>query len=220
MKSMPPLFRAQSLAQQAYHTIRRAIRDGQIPQGEFFSETTFAEMLGVSRTPVREAMLDLFREGVVEIIAKRGFRLAVLDDNAIIEVRMLRVALESLVIRRLCEVATKEDIVELRKVLAGEATEDDDIFSVDEAFHMRMAEIAGLHQVKRILLGVRGKMYLIASGAHVAQPRTDQVVDEHSELLDLISQKDCQAAVDAVTAHVERSIDAFLAARDNSPATR
>jgi DNA-binding GntR family transcriptional regulator len=218
MPSIKPLIRSESLAQQAYVAIRRAIRDGKIARGQLFSETTFAKLLGVSRTPVREALLDLFRDGIVEIVPKRGFRLAELDDAAIAEIRMLRIALERLVVDCLCAAATIEDVSELRAIASGKGRTRDDMFGLDEALHMRMAELAGLPQVKRVLLGVRGKMYLIASGARITKLRNDVVMKEHNEILDLIAKRNSAAAKAAMTEHITKSIEAFLAARDPRPA--
>lgn len=218
MPSLKPLVRSESLAQKAYVAIRRAIREGQITRGQLFSEPTIATSLGVSRTPVREALLDLFREGIVEIVPKRGFRLAELDDAAIAEIRMLRVALEQLVVERLCENATPEEIAELRAIANGKGRTREDIFGIDEAFHMRMAEIAGLPQVKRLLLSVRGQMYLIASGARIAELRNNTVAREHNDILDHIAKRNYPAAKAAMTDHIMKSIDAFLAARDRQAA--
>jgi GntR family transcriptional regulator, rspAB operon transcriptional repressor len=220
MPPFKPLVRSESLAQQAYVAIRRAIREGRIARGELFSETTFAKSLGVSRTPVREALLDLFRDGIVEIVPKRGFRLAELDDAAITEIRILRTALEQLVVERLCTTATAEDVSELRAIANGRGPTRDDMFGLDEALHMRMAEIAELPQVKRALLGVRGKMYLIASGTRITKLRNEVVMKEHNEILDLIAKRKSTAAKAAMTEHIRKSIDAFLAARDQDPAPR
>ena len=145
-------------------------------------------MLGVSRTPVREALLNLFRDGVVEIIPKRGYRLVELDETAIMEIRLLR-------------------------VLKGKGQSQEDMFGIDEAFHIRMAEMAGLYQIRRELLSVRAKMYLIASGARVASLRNDNVVKEHAAIVDALEQHDGRKARRLITQHVERSIDAFVAAR-------
>ncbi len=217
--SMTALVRPESLAQQAYQSIRRAIRDGKIARDQFFSETTFAQMLGVSRTPVREAIMDLYREGVVEIIAKRGFRLINLDQAAVEEIRLLRGSLECLIVSQLCKTITKEQVTELRHLLATENLATQDIFSVDEAFHMRMAEMAGLHHTKRVLLGLRVKMYLIARGASIAGLRNKQVVEEHAALLDRLAARDCEGALAVITKHIELSIDAFEAAGERRAAT-
>jgi DNA-binding GntR family transcriptional regulator len=217
MPPVKPLVRSESLAQQAYVAIRRAIREGRIARGELFSETTFGKLLGVSRTPVREALLDLFRDGIVEIVPKRGFRLAELDDAAITEIRLLRTALEQLVVERLCAAATPDDINELRAIANGKGRSRDDMFGLDETLHMRMAELAELPQVRRALLGVRGKMYLIASGTKITKLRNETVMKEHNEILDLIAKRNTAGAKAAMTQHIRKSIDAFLAARDQRP---
>jgi DNA-binding GntR family transcriptional regulator len=213
MSTLPSLVRSASLAQQGYDTIRRAIRDGRIARGQFFSESKLAEMLGVSRTPVREALLNLFRDGVVEIVPKRGYRLADLDEDAIREIRLLRVALEQIVVGELCKNVTSAGIRELRAILKGGGRKPEDMFGIDEAFHIRMAELAGLQQIRRELLSVRAKMYLIASGTRVASLRNDKVMREHAGLVDALEQHDCVKATALIKQHVERSISAFVAAR-------
>ena len=213
MSNLASLVRSETLAQQGYKAIRRAIRDGKIPRGQFFSESTLAESLGVSRTPVREALLNLYRDGVVEIVPKRGYRLIDLDDEAIDEIRLLRVALEQIVVDRLCQTVTAEEIAELRSIVNGAGESQADMYTIDEAFHIRMAEMAGFHQIRRELLSVRGKMYLIASGARLNSMRDETVVAEHNELLDALEKRDCKGARRAITSHVEHSIDAFVEAR-------
>lgn len=213
MSKLSSLVRSETLAQQGYKAIRRAIRDGKIPRGQFFSETTLAESLGVSRTPVREALLNLYRDGVVEIVPKRGYRLIDLDETAIIEIRLLRVALEQIVAGRLCQTITPEQVVELRSILAGAEAQPDDMYTIDENFHIRMAEMAGLHQIRRELLSVRGKMYLIASGARLPSLRDEKVAREHHALVEALESHDCNLAHRIITEHVESSIDSFVAAR-------
>lgn len=202
-----------SLAQQGYAIIRRAIRDGKIQRGHFFSETTLAESLGVSRTPVREALLNLYRDGVVEIVPKRGYKLVELGDDDIVEVRLLRAALEELVVDRLCEVATSQDIESLRAILAGHRSGRADMYSIDERFHIRMAEIARFKHITRELLSVRGKMYLISSGAKLPKGRDQQVEKEHFELLEAVAKRDRVEARRLIKEHVEHSIDACVIAR-------
>ena len=213
MSKLSSLVRSETLAHQGYKAIRRAIRDGKIPRGQFFSETTLAESLGVSRTPVREALLNLYRDGVVEIVPKRGYRLIDLDDMAICEIRLLRVALEQIVAGRLCQSITPDQVARLRAILAGEGAPSDDMYTIDENFHIGMAEMAGLHQIRRELLSVRGKMYLIASGARLPSMRDEKVAQEHHALVDALEAHDCEAAHRIITAHVESSIESFVQAR-------
>jgi GntR family transcriptional regulator, rspAB operon transcriptional repressor len=217
---LKPILRSESLAQQAYIAIRRAIRDGEIPRGKMFSEVTFATSLGVSRTPVREALLDLFRDGIVEIVPKRGFRLAELKDADIAEIRLMRIALEQLVVEKLAKDATPQIVRELEALTKFGERKDRDVFALDEEFHMRMAELANLPQVKRSLLGIRGKMYLIASGAKIAKSRTARAFQEHAKIVKLIGKGQPSAAKVAIAEHITQSIDAYLAARDSLRSNR
>ena len=116
-------------------------------------------------------------------------------------------------IEQLCARATAADIRELRAILKGRGRSQADMFSIDEEFHLRMAELAGFRHVQRVLLGLRGKMYLIASGTRVPSLRNQNVVREHEEIVDALERGDCAAATNTMTEHVERSIDAFVAAR-------
>jgi DNA-binding GntR family transcriptional regulator len=167
--NLPEAIRTDSFAKQVYNAIRRGIRDGTIARGRFFSEIEFGNSMGVSRTPVREALLVLYREGLVEIVNKRGFRL-----------------------------------VELSK---------DNMFELDEAFHLRLADVAGLRETGRVLMSVRGKMYLIPAGAPIPMMRTEAVIREHAEIVDAVERRDTALAEQLIRDHINRSLDAFIAAR-------
>lgn len=204
--------RADTLSQQAYDALRRLIRQGGIARGEMLSEATLAASLGVSRTPVREALLKLFQDGIVEILPKRGFRLAELDRAAIAEIRIMRTALEDLVVRRLCE-APAEGLSTLRalaeEAACGGAAGAAAIFEHDEVFHSTLADLAGLGQVKRVLSGLRAKMHLIASGARVPVERSLGALREHVLILARIEARDADGAAALMREHVARSIAAF-----------
>lgn len=206
---IPALRRADSLAQQAYDTLRRLIRQGRIARGEMLSEAGLAAALGVSRTPVREALLQLFQDGIVEILPKRGFRLAELDRAAIEEIRLMRCALEEIVVRRVAAGAPRDGLAALRR-LAQDAIEGAAaIFEHDEAFHAALADLAGLGQVKRVLSGLRAKTYLIASGAEVPAARSMGALREHLSIVERLEARDPEGAAALMAEHIGRSITAF-----------
>src|SRR5690348_6004029 len=91
--------REDSLGQRAYQALRQALRDGGISPRRFYSETEFAELLGVSRTPVREALKALERDGVVVAAHRRGYRIREFTDAEVEETVALREQLEALVAR-------------------------------------------------------------------------------------------------------------------------
>ncbi|MCW2722790.1 GntR family transcriptional regulator, partial [Pseudonocardia sp.] len=87
--------RPPTLSRSAYLQLQQAIRDGAIRQGVLYSENELAETLGMSRTPVREALISLSREGLIEIESQRGFRLRTLSTDQRQEIFDLRSLLES-----------------------------------------------------------------------------------------------------------------------------
>ena len=102
--------RPDTLARSAYLRLQEAIRDGVVRHGPLYSENELAETLGMSRTPVREAVIALTREGLLEVSAQRGFRVRALSLDEQAEVFDLRAILETYVVRRLAE-HTPEDAV-------------------------------------------------------------------------------------------------------------
>jgi DNA-binding GntR family transcriptional regulator len=154
--------RAPSLRERAEIAIRGGIITGEIPAGEIFSAPVLAKQLGVSATPVREAMLDLVREGMVEPIANRGFRIVPLSDDDLDEITELRVMLE---VPPLVALASRPDVLDepsfarLRD-LADEVdafvdTRDIAQFiNADRRFHLAVIELHGnrrlVAQVERL----------------------------------------------------------------------
>src|SRR5438309_1702326 len=95
--------RGETLSQRAYQAIRRAIRDGGLVQDRVYSEGELGISMGISRTPVREALIEFARQGIIEILPQRGFRLRSFDKAEQEEVFDLRCVLESLVFERLAK---------------------------------------------------------------------------------------------------------------------
>ena len=104
--TMPTLARAETLARQAYAAIRSSIWSGVVAPGVFYSEVQLAGALKISRTPVREALIQLAREGLVEIVPQRGFRLRAISDKERQEAFELRDLVEQYVVRRLANEVT------------------------------------------------------------------------------------------------------------------
>lgn len=208
---IPAIERTESLAQQAYRLLRRAIQRQDLVRDTLYSESELAEFMGISRTPVREALIELAREGLVEVIPQRGFRLHVLDDDDRREVFDLRVVVEAYVVERLAGQATAEDVSKLRSLLDEQRrlVDDPDAFlEVDEAFHTLMPELAGLRLARQMLGTLRGAMWLLGRSALALPERIPDVLDEHTAVVDAIEAGDAGAARDAIQAHVRISAEA------------
>lgn len=182
----------------------------------YYSESELAELLGVSRTPVREALKGLEGDGVLEAAPQRGYKLRSFSEEEITELVELRKVLEAFVARTLIARATEQDLEKLSRILERQVGNDMEIevfLALDEELHVSMAELAGLSRTKEILVALRSAMAVIGAGAYVSQQRIKQATNEHGYLLDAIARRDYQAAESILDTHVEESSKALLEGR-------
>lgn len=207
--NLPPLGR------QAYQSLRKALRDGLIQQDRHYSGAELGEMLGVSRTPVREALKALEQDGVFEASRRRGYRLRTFSDAEIEEMLQLRLALEGLAVTRFVASAVDDDIAHLRAILNKQKRPDVGrrIFALDEEFHLAIAEATGLLRTRDILAGLRSAMAAISAGASVPEERTQQVVHEHQQIVDRLAQRDVEGSIRVLSDHIEASTEALVQSR-------
>jgi DNA-binding GntR family transcriptional regulator len=207
--------RPETLSRQAYAAVRKAIQAGLIePQG-FYSEQQIAKALSISRTPVREALIELAREGIVEKIPQRGFRLRQVSRRELDEVLELRELLESYVARRLAAVATREQVVTLQAIIKKQADVQNDpsaFLEIDEQFHVTMAGMLGLMRTQQLLQALRGTIWIVGAAAIARSNRVASVLREHRLLVQRIAAHDADGAERALRAHVEKTATAASSA--------
>ncbi|HET7120868.1 MAG TPA: GntR family transcriptional regulator [Solirubrobacterales bacterium] len=206
-----PVERPKSLTETAHEAIRAAIRDGRFEPETLYSESELAVSLGISRTPVREAMIELSREGLVEVLPRHGFRLRTLSAADREEVFALRLAIETLAAETLARSAGREEIADLRRCLERQRRLRDDVpafLAADEALHLLIPELAGLTRTRSVLLALRGSVWLIAHLALTLPERVDEVLAEHEAIVAAIAAGDPTAAAAAVRAHLETTLAA------------
>jgi DNA-binding GntR family transcriptional regulator len=203
---LPSASRVETLSRQTYAIIRSSIRTGAITANGFYSEVQLAEALKISRTPVREALIELEREGLIEIIPQRGFRLRSISEAEHREAFELRSLIEGNVVRELAKVATDEDVATLRRILDEQAKVVDDpaaFLDANEDFHLTMPALLGLERTRRILLTLRGITWLAAHDAISHPPqRADVVLAEHRAIVDRIAAHDPAGAAKALRTHI------------------
>ncbi|MGH3441585.1 MAG: GntR family transcriptional regulator [Nitriliruptorales bacterium] len=217
MSPVPFIDRPDSLAQRAYKAVRQAIKDGDLAGDQLYSENELAGSMGISRTPVREALIELSREGLVEIVPQRGFRLRSLTEEEEHEVFALRIVLEGFVAERLASKANAADVAELRAVLdrQRDAFDDPDTFlSHDETFHLLMPRLVGLERTHQMMVTLRGALWLMGSSALAYPARASEAYAEHEAVVDAIAAGDVDRAVQAAEAHVSRTAEAFRRFRE------
>lgn len=191
-----------------YRDLREEILSLRRKPGEAIAEKQIAETYGISRTPVREAVLKLADEGLIEVFPQSGTFVSRIPLNALPEAIAIRRALEEATVRYAAERATRSQIARLRACLElqreMEAKGDPDGFhQADEEFHALLAETSGYpgfwtvtQQVKmqvdryrRLTLPVRGRMSL--------------VIQEHEAIVDAIADRAPDRAVQALNTHLD-----------------
>jgi DNA-binding GntR family transcriptional regulator len=208
LRGVTPVERPASLSRSAYLRMRQAIRDRALVHGTLYSENEIAATLGMSRTPVREALITLAREGLVEISSQRGFRLRELSEVQRHEVFDLRALLESYSAERLARNATPEHVARLYELVERQAQLHDDpeaFLATDEEFHLLIPTMVGLERTHDTLTSLRGAMWLIGSQALALPQRIPAVLTEHRAIVDAIAAGDPAAAARAAREHIDRT---------------
>lgn len=211
-KSIAPIDRADSLAQRAYAAIRQAIRDGTLVHDEIYSEAGLGDALGISRTPVREALIELSREGLIEIMRQRGFKLRALSDEEIGEVFELREALEGYAVAKLAQQADDDAVAQLRDLLDGQSRVVErpaEFLALDEHFHLLIPQLAGLERTHAMIVNLRAVMWLIATVTLSVKSRAPDILDEHTAIVDAIAARDARAGRRALRDHIRETRAAF-----------
>lgn len=153
----PPLAKNASLV--AVEVIREAIMDGRLEPGQRLKEEELARELGISRTPVREALLILQTEGLLEATPNRGATVRTYDADGLSDLYMLRAALEGLAARLAAERVTKRDLAKLRKscdrfdAISGSGALKD-LVKENLAFHDTILDVAGNERIAQMVRGV------------------------------------------------------------------
>ena len=213
MSSVPPTFtddaKRSSLGERAYEYVRDEILRGNLTVGSVVAEGAVADSLGVSKTPVRQALQLLRREGLLEVGPRRQMIVRALSPEQRQEIVDVRIALESLAVQRACERFTVEDVDYLhlmlrqqrRAVIAGA---DEQFIELDEEFHMQIARAAELPTVERFLRQLRGFVRIIRLGSTRSPGYLFAVWEEHSAIVEALETRKPGQAVKTLRAHLEQ----------------
>lgn len=198
---------AVSLRQQASDAIRDALVAGTLVPGQVYSAPALAEMLGVSPTPVREAMIDIAREGLVEPLRNKGYRVNSFSDREMDELAELRALIEVPTMARVALEAEAADVDALRPladslVIAAERGELREFIALDTEFHLRALALSGNRRLVDNVKQLRGMVRLhglkkLAEAGHLVH-----TAREHEQLLDLMLQRDAEAVSELMQRHL------------------
>jgi DNA-binding GntR family transcriptional regulator len=195
------------LRDQVAHALRAALISGELRPGVVYSAPALATDFGVSATPVREAMLDLAREGLVEAVRNKGFRVTELSDRDLDEFTEIRALIEVPTVGRVTRTAAREQLEALRVeaeaiVAAARAHDLIAYLEADRRFHLGLLGLAGNARLVETVGDLRKRSRLY--GLHRLDRRGELVssAEEHLELLDLMIAGDAEAAEECMARHL------------------
>jgi len=202
--------RGTTLAERAYDHVRGEILRWRLPVGSVVAEGTVADELGISKTPVRQALQSLRRDGLLELGPRRQLIVRGFSHEHRRELLDVRIALESLSVRRACEAMTIEQIDHLRLLLiqqkrAVDAGDEDTFIELDEQFHLHIAAAAGLPIVERFLRELRGFVRVMRLGTTRPPGHLQEVWAEHERIADMLEARRPARAARALREHLEQA---------------
>lgn len=195
-----------------FQTLRQAILRGTLQPGERLMEIQLANKLGVSRTPIREAIRKLELEGLVLMIPRRGAEVAEITEKSLRDVLEVREALEILAVQLACEKMTAEGIEELKLAAAefeqviktGDITM---IAEVDVKFHDIIYSATGNERLIQLLNNLREQMYRYRVEHLKCGEARPKILAEHQWLIQDIMNKDKVAAAQHICGHIENQVE-------------
>lgn len=215
--SFQPMMESRPIREIAYEVLKHAIITGEIPAGERIVETDYADRLHISRTPLREALRKLERDGLVEYVLRRGVIVRAFTIADVEEIYTIRNALEMLTLPAIIEKATEEDIVSLRSQLHEmdnlmEVKDFDALSPVTRAFHRQLTAICGQNRILRVIEGQDEFITRFSAMAIRQENRLLEAHKEHYALVNFIEQRDLAGFQDLMERHINRSKEMCLSA--------
>lgn len=195
------------LRDQVAHHLRAALISGELRPGEVYSAPVLAEDFGISATPVREAMLDLAREGLVEPVRNKGFRVTEVNERDLDQYTEIRTLIEVPMIGRITRSASRAELEQLRPV-ADEivrAARDHDLIGyleADRRFHLSLLALGGNDRLVETVGDLRKRSRLYGLTTLDECGRLIPSAQEHIELLDLMVAGDAEGAEQCMTRHL------------------
>jgi DNA-binding GntR family transcriptional regulator len=200
----------QPLAEQVYAALKQQMHDFLLVPGDRFSEAELAQRLGVSRTPVREALFRLRNEGLMDVESKSGWTLKPLDFNHIDQLYDLRVVLETACVARLCASETPAPELEPLKrawlVPAAERlTDAAAVGALDEQFHATLVRATGNAEMARVHWDVTERIRIVRRLDFTREDRIEATYQEHGKILRNIIQRRTEPALMVLRGHIGQS---------------
>lgn len=198
-----------------FETLRNAIIKQILKPGERLMEIQLADELGVSRTPVREAIRKLELEGLVVMVPRRGAYVAGISMRDIHEVFQVRGALEALAAGLAAERITPEELEDMERQLVKEAEETEannlrSIVEIDTSFHDIMYKAARNQKLIQMVNNLQEQLQRFRSASLARPGRSKTALDEHKKIVEALAARDNKLAEQLAIEHIENAENAMI----------
>ncbi|NLB91259.1 MAG: GntR family transcriptional regulator [Clostridiales bacterium] len=212
-----PIAESKPIREIAYETLKHAIITGEIPAGERIVETEYAERLHISRTPLREALRKLERDGLVEYMVRRGVVVRAFTIEDVEQIYTIRNVLEMLTLPSIIENATPQDITDLRERLKemDHYVEIDDVEKISplaRSFHNAITHISEKKRILRVIESQDSYITRFSAISIAKESRRVQAHQEHHQLVNYLEAKDLIGFTSLMQEHIEHSKENCLTA--------
>lgn len=197
-----------SLKDQALAVIRQGMVSGEIRPGEIHSAAGMAARLGTSNGPVREAMLTLVEQGIMQVVPNVGFQVTRLTEEDLDEIQQLRLMLEVPAMRTLGEAGIEGRDAEVRahaeeSAAAAAARDVPRFLTADREFHLSLLELVGNGRLVKFVATLRDQTRLYGLHHLAEEGQLEASAAEHAELLDALHAGDGERAAKVMRTHLE-----------------
>lgn len=196
-----------------FNTLRAAILKGELKPGERLMEMHLANKLGVSRTPIREAIRMLEQEGLAVTLPRKGAQVAKMTEKDLQDVMEIRDALDELAVVCACSRMNQEQFVELKTAMksfesAVKAGDVRTIVEADEAFHDVIYKMTHNPKLENIVNNIREQMYRYRYEYVKDHSIYDKLIAEHNAIIEGLQKQDVEYLKEIMHTHLENQVDA------------
>lgn len=216
-----PIQRPDTLKDLAYRKIKNQLVAGYLQQDKIYSAQHFAEQFGISRTPAREALLQLTSEGFLICLGVRGFKIKEFSEKEIRDVFETRQVIEAYVVDRAAGELSSEDVKKLKdslKAMAGNAERQDvaGFMEADKEFHLALVRRINNQHLGSIMEDVRDYLSIFGLKALSYEGRAQDVLREHKSILDALCQGNRKMAVESMRHHLTKTEQCLLGTQSDA----
>ena len=198
------------LREVVFNTLRQAILKGELKPGERLMEIALAEKLGVSRTPVREALRQLELEGLVKIVPNKGAYVTGITGKDVKDIYLVRSLLEGLCARWATGHITEKQIEKLEEIVLlsefhankNQKEKTGQVVELDGKFHEVLYEASNSRILEHVLSDFHKYVQMARQASVTREHRAEKSIKEHKEILEAIKQKDADKAEQLANEHI------------------